>query len=126
MEATIAAFTKGEPWLNELTQYLAENKRVVLDFINEKLPEIKVVNSDATYLLWIDCSKVTEDAEELCNYIRSNTGLYVSSGAVYGGNGKTFIRMNIACPRIRLEDGLSRFEAGIKSYIENKSQYNQG
>ena len=120
MEATIAAFTKGEPWLNELTEYLSENKRVVFEFINEKLPELKVVKSDATYLLWIDCSKVTEDSEELCKYIRINTGLYVSNGAVYGGNGKTFIRMNIACPRIRLEDGLSRFETGIKSYIENK------
>ena len=70
--------------------------------------------------MWIDCSKITEDSAELCKYIRSNTGLYVSNGYVYGGNGKTFMRMNIACPRIRLEDGLSRLEAGIKSYIENK------
>lgn len=120
MEATIAAFTKGEPWLNGLIEYLSENKSVVLEFINEKLPELKVVKSDATYLLWIDCSKITEDSAELCKYIRSNTGLYVSNGYVYGGNGKTFMRMNIACPRIRLEDGLSRLEAGIKSYIENK------
>lgn len=120
MEATIAAFTNGEPWLNGLIEYLSENKSVVLEFINEKLPELKVVKSDATYLLWIDCSKITEDSAELCKYIRSNTGLYVSNGYVYGGNGKTFMRMNIACPRIRLEDGLSRLEAGIKSYIENK------
>lgn len=120
MEATIAAFTKGEPWLNGLIEYLSENKRMVIEFINKKLPQLKVVKSDATYLLWIDCSKVTEDSAELCKYIRSNTGLYVSNGDVYGGNGKNFIRMNIACPKIRLEDGLARLEAGIKKYIENK------
>ena len=120
MEATIAAFTKGEPWLNGLIEYLSENKRMVIEFINKKLPQLKVVKSDATYLLWIDCSKVTEDSAELCKYIRSNTGLYVSNGDVYGGNGKNFIRMNIAYPKIRLEDGLARLEAGIKKYIENK------
>ena len=120
MEATIAAFTKGEPWLKELTQYLLDNKILVQRFIDENLPKLNLIQSQATYLLWIDCSAIASDSEELCKYLRSTTGLYVSSGRIYGGNGQGFIRMNIACPKERLEDGLNRLKIGIDKYIKSK------
>lgn len=116
IEASIAAFTKGEPWLKELTQYLCDNKQLVNDYIRDNIPEIKGIPSEATYLLWINCSLITENSEELCKYIRKKTGLYLSDGAIYGGNGKSFIRMNIACPRERLEDGLCKLKSGIEEY----------
>lgn len=116
IEAAIAAFTKGEHWLKELTQYLRDNKQLVNEYIRDNIPEIKVILSEATYLLWIDCSLITENSEELCKYIRKKTGLYLSDGTIYGGNGKSFIRMNIACPRERLEDGLCRLKLGIEEY----------
>ena len=118
IEATIAAFTKGEPWLNELIEYLAENKRVVQKFIHDELPGLNLIHSDATYLLWIDCSSITKDSLEFCKFIRKETGLYVSSGHVYGSNGGHFIRMNIACQRERVEDGLSRLKVGVDKYIK--------
>ena len=118
IEATIAAFTKGEPWLNELIEYLAENKRVVQKFIHNELPSLNLIHSDATYLLWIDCSSITKDSLEFCKFIRKETGLYVSSGHVYGSNGGHFIRMNIACQRERVEDGLSRLKVGVDKYIK--------
>ena len=118
IEATIAAFTKGEPWLNELIEYLAENKRVVQEFIYNELPSLNIIHSDATYLLWIDCSSITKDSLEFCKFIRKETGLYVSSGHVYGSNGGHFIRMNIACQRERVEDGLSRLKVGVDKYIK--------
>lgn len=118
IEATIAAFTKGEPWLNELIEYLAENKRVVQKFIHNELPSLNIIHSDATYLLWIDCSSITKDSLEFCKFIRKETGLYVSSGHVYGSNGGHFIRMNIACQRERVEDGLSRLKVGVDKYIK--------
>ena len=118
IEATIAAFTKGEPWLNELIEYLAENKRVVQKFIYNELPSLNFIPSDATYLLWIDCSSITKDSLDFCKFIRKETGLYVSSGHVYGSNGGHFIRMNIACQRERVEDGLSRLKVGVDKYIK--------
>lgn len=121
MEATIAAFTKGEPWLNELNRYLMSNKEVFRLFIKNKLPKLKVVPSRATYLIWVDCSAITEDTTLLCHFLRRETGLYISDGTVYGGNGDQFVRVNIACPRKRLEDGLQRLQIGITKYLVEKN-----
>ena len=103
MEATIAAFTEGEAWLNELRTYIEGNKIVVRDFLKSELPELYLVPSQATYLLWIDCKGITEDTTDLCETLRSESGLYVSRGSSYGDTGKGFIRLNVACPRARLE-----------------------
>lgn len=115
--AAVAAFTKGEAWLEELREYIQENKNITNNFIKENIPNLYVVPSQATYLLWIDCSKVCLNSVELTNFIRESTGLYVSDGEEYGPNGSSFIRMNIACPRERLLDGLRRLEKGIKLYM---------
>ncbi len=113
--AAVAAFEKGEPWLEELRQYLADNKQLVRDFVNVHLPGIRVVPSHATYLLWLDCSGVTEDAGELVERIRRESGLYLTEGEEYGVSGRRFIRMNPACPRGRLQEGLERLAEGLQS-----------
>lgn len=114
--AAVAAFRKGEEWLEELRIYLSENKSYVRDFIEHNLPDIKVVPSRATYLLWLDCGGITEDAEELTEYIRKDSGLYLTEGKEYGVCGKAFIRLNPACPRARLEDGMKRLEASVRRF----------
>ena len=116
MEATIAAWTKGQPWLEALKIYLLQNRQLSQAFILEKLPQLKLVNATATYLLWIDCKEVTTDTVKLCEYLQHEVGLYVSSGDTYGAVGKGFIRINIACPKDRLEDGLGRLQKGIEQY----------
>lgn len=116
--AAVAAFCYGEPWLNELRRYLYENKQTVLRYVQEKLPQLHVVPSQATYLLWMDCSSVCEDSEELSRQIRANTGLYLSAGVPFGGNGKRFLRWNIACPRVTLLDGLDRLRRGIAKEVK--------
>lgn len=116
IEAAIAAFTKGEEWLCELQAYLAENRRIVKAFLEQELPEVFLVPSHATYLLWLDLSGVIGDATELCRYLRSETGLYLSEGIAYGGNGSHFLRMNAACPKARLKDGLERLKLGVRAY----------
>lgn len=63
--------------------------------------------------MWINCSFITQDIEELCDFIRAETGLYLSAGKIYEENGKEFDRMNIACPRERLDEGLQRLIKGI-------------
>ena len=112
----VAAFGQGEDWLEELRAYLADNKRQVRSFMEERLPEIKVVPSQATYLLWLDCSRITEDAGELTRFIRQDSGLYLTEGEEYGACGKRFIRMNPACPRQRLLEGLERLERSVRKY----------
>lgn len=114
--AAVAAFEKGEDWLEELRKYLYENKQCVRRFVEEHLPMIKVVPSDATYLLWLDCSEITEDAGKLCSFIRQDSGLYLTEGEEYGSCGRQFLRMNTACPRIRLMDGLNRLKKSVETY----------
>ena len=114
--AAIAAYNTGEAWLDELRQYIYDNKILVQNYIKENLPEVLVTPSCATYLLWLDVSAVCEDSGVLRDSIRKRTGLYLSAGAIYGGNGIHFLRMNIACPRKVLSDGLNRLKEGIASF----------
>lgn len=116
IDAAIAAFMEGEEWLEGLRAYLAENRRMVREFLEKELPEVSPVPSHATYLLWLDFSRVMGNATELCRYLRRETGLYLSAGIAYGGNGNQFLRMNIACPKARIQDGLERLRAGVNSY----------
>ncbi len=119
VDAAIAAFTHGREWLDELREYIQANKNRVVEFIAEELPMLRVVSTDVTYLLWIDCHKVTDDSVEFTKYIRRETGLYISEGREYGGDGRYFVRMNMACTKATLEDGLARLKQGVLSYIKN-------
>ncbi len=127
VDAAVAAFTQGEAWLEELREYLCRNKKTVQDFIESEIPQIHVVPSEATYLLWLDCTRLLDCGRESCAdgsgagiknaaglaaFLRRETGLYLSEGGQFGGNGDRFLRMNTACPRALLEDGLQRLKRG--------------
>lgn len=113
IEANIAAFTQGEPWLNALNEYLQQGKTLVYDYVREHLPELKIIASDATYLLWMDISFWSDDSQALCEHIRASTGLYLCAGSEYGKNGRCFVRMNIATQHSRILDGLHRLKAAL-------------
>lgn len=112
--AAIAAFTYGENWLNELREYLAVNRHYAEDFIAQNIPAIKAVKGEATYLLWIDCHSLNMSSDDLAEKIRELTGLYLSEGCEYRGDGRFFLRMNLACPKSRLEDGLNRLKNAVE------------
>lgn len=112
VQAAAAAFEHGGEWLDELRKYIYDNKRFAEKYIADKLPQIKVTPSEATYLLWLDCTAVGEIAGGLAEYIRRETGLILSAGEIFG-NGEGFLRMNIACPRARLSDGLDRLKKAM-------------
>lgn len=116
VDAAVAAFTKGKPWLDELREYLQENKEFVRKHIEKELPSLSVVPSDATYLLWIDCSKLAGTSSKFADFLRKKTGLYLSAGKEYGGNGDRFVRMNVACPRELVRDGMERLKQGVREY----------
>ena len=116
--ATAAAFGKGGGWLDELRAYLAENKRLVREYVSGGIPGAHAVTSHATYLVWIDVSRITDDSAYLASFIREKTGLYLYDGSRYRGDGRRFLRLNAACPRSVLEDGLARLERGLRLYGE--------
>ena len=120
IQAAVAAFTRGGEWLDELRSYLHENKVWTTQYIQKESPRLKVVASQATYLMWLDCSGLTDSSEELADVIRESTGLYLSEGGQYGGDGTHFLRLNVACPRSVLEDGLNRLKKGVEAYCERQ------
>ena len=114
IDGVIAAFTKGERWLDELRRYISDNKRFAVEYIEKYIPRVKAVSSQATYLMWIDCRKITENSVRFCKFLRESTGLYISEGSQYGQGGEGFVRINVACPRERLRDGLERLQRGVE------------
>lgn len=116
--AAIAAFERGEEWNRELCEYISGNRKIVTEFFQRELPKIKVVEGEATYLLWIDVSALPGDSKAIAGFIREKTGLYLSDGLSYGKSGEHFLRMNIACPKTTLMDGLMRLKEGIGLYLE--------
>lgn len=116
--AVTAAFTEGEQWLDELREYVYANKKSAIAYIEHEIPQISVVHSQATYLLWLDGSKLPGDSIKLMQFIREQTGLYLSEGSEFGKAGAHFLRMNIACPREILTDGLKRLKQGLYKYVQ--------
>ncbi|MBS7525306.1 pyridoxal phosphate-dependent aminotransferase [Fusibacter paucivorans] len=115
-EAVIAAFNEGEAWLEALNAYIEANKNTVRVFLEKELPAIKMVDSEATYLLWLDMCAVDPNATEIYHFLRARVGLYLSDGSQFGGNGSQFLRMNIACPEETLIEALKRLKTGIDAY----------
>lgn len=116
IEGTIAAYNHGSKWLESLKAYLTANKQITKEYIANNIPKLSVVGGDATYLEWIDCCKVTDDSQHFANHLRQSTGLFVSNGVQYRGNGHYFIRLNLATNRKTLIEGLERLKTGVESY----------
>lgn len=115
--AAIAAFTECGPWLDDLREYIAQNKRLVRERLNDEALGISVVASEATYLLWLDCAGMCDDTDRFAAFLREHSGLVLSKGSQYGPQGRTFLRMNVACPRSLVEDGLNRFVRAAREYV---------
>lgn len=111
--ATIAAFNKSEEWLNELNTYIYNNKCLVEKYLSEEIPQLKLIRSDATYLLWIDCEEIGLKSEELSEHLHETVGLLVSPGKQFGSCGDNFIRLNIACPKKLLMDSLRKLKESL-------------
>ena len=114
---TIAAYEHGHNWLKALIKQLNVNFAYAEEFINKNLPQVKVVTGAATYLIWLDVSQISSDSQKLAEYLEKTTGLVLSPGSIYRGNGHDFLRMNLACPLTMVKDGLERLKAGLTEYL---------
>lgn len=113
-----ACFIDGIEWLDEMREYVYSNIETVKKYIEENIPSLSVSEIDATYLMWIDISKISKNDEDFCSFMRETTGLYVSKGSTFGEEGKGFFRLNVACPRSVLLDGLNRLKKAVDNYKE--------
>ena len=120
VDATVAAFTKGGAWLDALCEYLWHNRAVAEAYMRERIPGIVPVPGDATYLMWLDCGALTDDSVAFADFIRKDSGLFVSNGTMYGEAGRCFLRFNIACPRVTLMDGLDRLARSAANWRKAK------
>jgi cystathionine beta-lyase len=108
LEAAIAAYTKCEEWLNELLVYLEDNLNFLIQYFEENIPKIKVIRPEATYLAWLDCTDLPIPGEKLKAFFAHEAGVGLNDGATFGVEGHGFQRINFACPRPVLEEGLER------------------
>ena len=115
IDANIAAYRRGGEWLDAVNEYIFENKKYAVDYINENIPNVRARFSEATYLLWTDVSAYTDNSEEFARDMREKTGLFVSDGVEYGRGGEGFVRINLATQRSNVEDGMARLAAYVKS-----------
>ena len=118
IDAAVAAFTQGGPWLDELCAYLWENRKAAVAFIEKELPMLHPVDANATYLMWLDCTSITTKPGVLAKWIRETTGLFVSAGDDYRqANG--FLRINLACPKAQVMEGMQLLKEAITKIQEN-------
>ena len=108
-----AAYRAGEDWLGQLKAYLLKNLNFLRDFLQEKLPQIHLVEPEGTYLVWLDCSELGITGKELDQFIVDKAGLWLDGGSMFGPSGAAFQRVNIACPQATLELALNKLKAAV-------------
>jgi len=111
VDALIAAYNEGEEWLEELNEYLLGNYLYLKDFFERRLPQFPVLPLEATYLVWVDCSALRLPSETIAGMLLEKGNLWVNAGSMYGAGGENFIRLNIACPRALLAEGLRKIQS---------------
>ncbi|WP_303859971.1 MalY/PatB family protein [Alkalibaculum bacchi] len=109
-----AAYEYGGKWLEELKEYLSENLSFIKSFLAEHLPQIKLVEPEGTYLVWLDCKGLGLSEQELEELIVNKAKLWLDGGTMFGKDGENFQRVNIACPRAILEKAFQQLAQALE------------
>ncbi|MBA4494568.1 MalY/PatB family protein [Paenactinomyces guangxiensis] len=123
MIATERAYRDGAEWLDQCLKYVEQNLRFLTAYVEKQIPEIKVVHPEGTYLAWLDCRELGMDAKTLEQFMLKQANVALVAGDTFGHEGKGFMRMNLATPRVLLDEGLQRIGRAIKSYRESKESF---
>ena len=110
-----AAYRDGEEWLEQLLSYLNENLKFLIKYFKERIPKIKVIKPEGTYLVWLDCRQLGLSAKDLNDFMIKKARVALDDGYWFGVGGEGFMRINIACPRSFLEEGLKRIEEAVNT-----------
>ncbi|MBM3524437.1 MAG: putative C-S lyase [Alphaproteobacteria bacterium] len=114
LEATRAAFDHGEKWRRSLITYLQDNRDWLAAAVRERLPGIKMIRPEGTFLAWLDCSSLGL-GDGLARFFLEEAKVGLSAGTEFGPSGRDFMRLNFGCPRATLADGVARIERALKT-----------
>jgi len=115
--AAEAAYNRGEVWLGQLMEYLKGNLTLLQEFTGKHLPMIRIIPAEATYLIWLDCSRLGMRPAGLRSFMIHEAGLGLNDGPQFGKEGEGFQRINIACPRQMLYEALIKMQAAVNKYF---------
>lgn len=119
-DALMAAYNQSEDWLDQLNEYLYGNYIELKKFFAEYMPKIEILKLEGTYLVWADISSLEFTSDELADKLRNEGKVYLNSGTMYGRRaGQGYLRINIACPRSRMIEGLTRMAKVLAPYMED-------
>ncbi len=110
LTAATAAYEQGEEWLNALNNYLSENVKATLDYIEEELPDIEAFHPEGTYLLWLNFARYQMSTNELQNFLIQKARVGLSGGTFFGMEGEGFMRMNMATHRPLIMQALNQIK----------------
>lgn len=105
-----AAYRHGEEWLDQLLEYLQGNLEFTLNYFSKSIPQIKVIQPEGTYLVWLDCRELGFSVKELDEFMLRKARVAMNEGLIFGMEGEGFMRLNIACPRSMLKNALDGIE----------------
>lgn len=113
--AAEAAFAHGEDWLRQMLEYLSENVKTLEQFLTERMPKVKAVLPEASYLAWLDFSDYGYSHKELADKLLNEAKVALNDGTTFGGDAyRCCFRLNLGCPKSMLLDALERIAAAIK------------
>lgn len=118
VEGLIAAYNYSEDWLEKTTEYIEENKKYFVDYVDKHIDGVHVVDSEGTYLLWIDFSGLALTNHDLNKFLQEDCGLATIDGKLFGKQGEQFQRFNIACDRELIKEALRRLEYGVNKRLK--------
>jgi len=113
--ATQAGYTHGKEWLDQLLDYLLGNYDLLVSYLKDNIPQIKPITLEGTYLLWLDFREFDLPDMKIKDILLKKAGVWIDYGPQFGSGGEGFQRMNIACPREILEEGLSKIKKAFSA-----------
>jgi cystathionine beta-lyase len=115
--ATIAAYTHGQGWRDELIRYLEGNAAFLRDALSGANGAVRLIKPEGTYLMWLDCRGLGLDDGKLNAFFMEKARLWLHKGVTFGKSGSGFMRMNIACPRRVLAQAVNRLADAVKAGV---------
>ncbi|MCF6320097.1 MAG: aminotransferase class I/II-fold pyridoxal phosphate-dependent enzyme [Proteobacteria bacterium] len=112
-----AAYSNGHCWLQALTEYLDDNFKFLNSYLSENLPKAIYQQPESTYLAWVNLSAYFDKEENLTEFFAQTAGVLLEGGDMFVGNADGCIRLNLACPRVKLKEGLMRILKAINNHV---------
>jgi len=113
--STIAAYTEGKWWKMQMLDYVQGNIDFVIQFLQNEIPQIKPMKPEASFLIWLNCSDLGMNEEELFQFFVHKAGLGLNQGITFGPGGEQHLRLNVACPRSTLEKAMNQLKNAVRN-----------